>query len=392
MRFLRDRQWTEKSDAYLATKLRAAGFAIVGKTNTPELASSMTTEPEAYGPTRNPWNLAHSTGGSSGGAAAAVASRMVPAAHGNDMGGSIRVPASECGLVGLKPTRARTSLGPAFGEYWGPLTHEGVLTRSVRDTAGILDAIAGAMPGDPYLAPPPARPLLSEVGTAPGKLRVGVLTRVSRHGVEAHADCVAAVRETARLLSDLGHDVEESAPSVLEEFDFLARFSVVFTVALARDLERWSQKTGAAITASDVETSTWVIAQAGRTVSATAYMTAIEEMQGAVRALASWWAGPDAHDLLLCPVLPVPPPELGLLSSAANPFANYPLMPQLPAFTIPWNSSGQPAISLPLHWNPAGLPIGVQLVAAYGREDVLIRIASQLESARPWADRRPPIA
>lgn len=390
MRFLRDRKWTESTDAHLATKLRAAGFVFVGKTNTPELASSMTTEPEAYGPTRNPWSLAHSTGGSSGGAAAAVAARMVPAAHGNDMGGSIRLPASECGLVGLKPTRARTSLGPSFGEYWGPLTHEGVLTRSVRDTAAILDAVAGAMPGDPYFAPPPARPFRHEVGVEPGRLRIGILSRVPRHGREAHADCVAAVRETARVLEQLGHHVEHSSPSALEESDLLSGFSILFTVALARDIERWSERTGAAITADDVESATWMLVQAGRAVGGARYLATIEELQRAARALASWWTGPDAHDLLLCPVLPVPPPELGVLSSAADLFAN-PLMPQLPQFLIPWNLTGQPAISLPLHWNDAGLPIGTQLVAAYGREDLLIRVASQLERARPWADRRPPI-
>jgi len=390
MRFLRDRNWTESTDAYLATKLRAAGFVFVGKTNTPELASSVTTEPEAYGPTRNPWNLAHSTGGSSGGAAAAVAARMVPAAHGNDMGGSIRLPSSECALVGLKPTRARTSLGPAFGEYWGPLTHEGVLTRSVRDMAAILDAIAGAMPGDPYSAPVPQRPFRHEVGVEPGRLRIGVLTKIPRHGTESHADCGAAVGETAGLLEQLGHHIDRSAPSALDEFDLLSNFSNVFTVALARDLERWSQRTGDTIGAGDVESATWMLAEAGRAVGATRYVTAIEELQRASRALASWWSGPDAHDLLLCPVMPVPPPELGVLSSAANLFAN-PLMPQIPQFLIPWNVSGQPAISLPMHWNDAGLPIGIQLVAAYGREDLLIRVASQLERARPWAERQPAI-
>src|SRR4051794_34697814 len=172
MRFLKERNWTADSDAYLAQKLRRAGFVFVGKTNTPELAASVSTEPLAYGPTRNPWNLDHSVGGSSGGSAGAVAAGLVPVAHANDMGGSIRIPASECGLVGLKPTRARTSLGPKFGEYWGPLTHEGVLVRSVRDAAAVLDVIAGPMPGDPYTAPAPLRPFAQEVGADAGSLRI----------------------------------------------------------------------------------------------------------------------------------------------------------------------------------------------------------------------------
>jgi amidase len=315
---------------------------------------------------------------------------MVAAAHGNDMGGSIRVPSSACGLVGLKPTRARTSLGPSFGEYWGPLTHEGALARSVRDVAAILDAIAGSMPGDPYFAPPPGRPFRDEVGTDPGQMRIGVLTRVPRLGVEAHADCVAAVRGTARLLEQLGHRVDLAAPAALEECDLLGGFSIVFTAALARDVERWSTRVGTAITATDVEDATWTMVQAGRGIGAAGYLTAIENLQRGARQLAGWWSGPQAHDLLLCPVLSVPPPKLGVLSSDAKPYTN-PVMAQLPQFLIPWNITGQPAISLPLHWNDAGLPIGVQLVAAYGREDVLIRIAAQLEEAQPWADRRPPL-
>ncbi len=175
MRLLRDRGWTEANDSYLVERFRAAGFVIVGKTNTPEMASDFTTEPVAYGPSRNPWNVSRSTGGSSGGSGAAVASGMVPVAHGNDMGGSIRVPSAHCGLVGLKPSRARTSLGPNFGEFWGMLTHEHVLARSVRDTAAVLDCTAGARPGDPYTAPPPARPWRDEVGVPPGRLRIGLL-------------------------------------------------------------------------------------------------------------------------------------------------------------------------------------------------------------------------
>ncbi len=209
MAFLKERGHTEETDSYLAAKLRRAGFVFVGKTNLPELAASFLTEPVAYGPTHNPWDPGRSTGGSSGGSAAAVASGMVPAAHANDMGGSIRVPASACGLVGLKPSRARTSLGPAFGEYWAMLTHEHVVTRTVRDSAAILDCTAGAMPGDPYTAPPPSRAFADEVGADPGQLRVGWRTAIPAGGF-ADPECVRAVERAIATLSDLGHFVEEA--------------------------------------------------------------------------------------------------------------------------------------------------------------------------------------
>lgn len=380
MRFLRDRQWTEPDDSYLAAKFREAGFVVVGKTNTPELATTITTEPVAYGPTRNPWDPTRSTGGSSGGSAAAVAAGMVPVAHGNDMGGSIRIPASECGLVGLKPTRARTSLGPNFGEFWGPTTHEGVLTRSVRDTAGVLDAIAGMMPGDPYTAPPPLRPFVEEVGADPGSLRIGVHTLVPRLATPVHPDCATAVTVTADLLDDLGHDVARSFPAALDEpiDDAL----LVYAAFVARDLERWEERTGTSISAEDVEGGNWLMASFGRELTATRYLASLEAMQAWSRRMARWWAD-DGWDLLLMPVLPDPPPMLG-----QDPFA---LTMAQANCCIPWNLTGQPAISLPLHWNGDGLPIGVQLVAPFGREDVLLRVAAQLETARPWADRRPPI-
>ena len=210
MRALKDAGWTEPDDTWLAARFRAAGFVFVGKTNTPELASSCTTEPLAYGATHNPWNLEHSTGGSSGGAAAAVAAGLVPVAHGNDMGGSIRFPASMCGIVGLKPTRARTTLGPDFGEYWGPLTHEFVLTRSIRDTAIVLDAVAGMGTGDPYTAPPPRRPYREEVGAPVESLRIGYRTK-QRDGSPSHPDCVQAVESVANLLAAQAHQVESTS-------------------------------------------------------------------------------------------------------------------------------------------------------------------------------------
>jgi amidase len=389
MRVLKEVGWREPTDAWLAQRFRAAGFVFCGKTNLPELAASVTTEPVAYGPSRNPWGLDFSTGGSSGGSAAAVASGMVPVAHGNDMGGSIRFPASMCGLVGLKPTRARTTLGPAFGEYWGPLTHEFVLTRSVRDTAAILDCVAGPGTGDPYTAPPPARPWREELGVAPGALRVGFRTRMRAGdgGADSHPECTAAVQRTASLLESLGHTVEPAPLDALDAFG-AEGFGTVLCAAIARDIERWSERIGRPIGDDDLEPHTALLAQVGRSVSGTAYVAGIEAMQRWARGVAAWW---DDHDVLVVPTSPEPPVPLGVLTDLAEGER----LARLVTFTVPFDITGQPAISLPLHWSaPTGdtpsMPIGVQLVAAYGREDVLVRVASQLEAAAPWADRHPP--
>jgi len=385
MRLLKRLKWTEPEDTWLAARFRAAGLMFVGKTNTPELATSVTTEPLAYGATHNPWDLARSPGGSSGGAAAAVASGMVAIAHGNDMGGSIRFPASMCGIVGLKPTRARTTLGPDFGEYWGPLTHEHVLTRSVRDTALALDAVAGAGPGDPYTAPPPPRPFREEIGASPGALRIGLRTR-RRGGAESAPDCVAAVERAGRLLEALGHHVE---PADLPELDdpIDDAFGLIMMVAVARDLARWSERTGVEIGTDDVEPGNLFLAQMGATVSGTAYAGAIERMQAWSRRVAAWW---ETHDLLVTPTSPEPPVLLGELAPTKSDSSVSDRMGSLVTFAIPFDVTGQPAISLPLHWSDENLPIGVQLAAAYGREDVLLRVSAQLEQAAPWSDRRPP--
>lgn len=391
MQVLKDLDWHERDDSWLARRFREAGFVICGKTNLPELAAAVTTEPAAYGATHNPWDLRRSPGGSSGGAAAAVASGMVPVAHGNDMGGSIRFPASMCGIVGLKPTRARTSLGPNFGEYWGPLTHELVLTRTVRDTAGVLDAVAGPGTGDPYTAPAPLRPWRDEVGADPGRLRVGFRTRVrdADGGEESHPDCVAAVHYAAALLESLGHHVEPHAVPQLDA-PGLSQFGTVTCVGVARDLERWSARTGRTITDDDVEPNTALLAQIGRQMSATAYFAALEEMQQASRSVAAWFDG--GFDLLVTPVSIEPP---FLLGGASDSFEAVARSGARVSFTAPFDATGQPAMSLPLHWTePVDgtpvLPIGVQLVAPYGREDVLLRVAAQLEAAAPWSDRHPP--
>ncbi len=384
MRALKEANWVETDDTWLATRFRNAGFVFVGKTNVPELATSLTTEPLAYGATRNPWNLDHSTGGSSGGSAAAVAAGMVPVAHGNDMGGSIRFPASMCGIVGLKPTRARTTLGPDFGEYWGPLTHEFVLTRSVRDTARVLDCVAGAGTGDPYTAPPPMRPYGEEITAPSQRLRVGFRTAAAVG--TSHPDCVAAIELAAKLLEQLGHDVE---PTTIDALDAPIGdgFLHAMTVGIANDVARWSRRLGRDIT-DELEPMNALFAQIGSAISAREYVAGLDDAQTWSRGVAAWW---DDHDLLVLPVSPEPPVRLGEIAPDNPDPAVGGRLARLVQFTVPFDVTGQPAMSLPLHWNDAGLPIGVQLVAAYGREDVLVRVAAQLEQAQPWAHRRPPV-
>src|SRR5262245_3744395 len=389
MRFLRDAGWREREDAYLTRRLKGAGLVSLGRTNTPELALLPTTEPEAFGPTRNPWNLEHSAGGSSGGAAAAVAAGLVPAAHASDGGGSIRGPASMCGLVGLKPSRGRNSFGPGLGERWSGFSVEFVVTRSVRDSAALLDVTAGGMPGDPYVAPPPAQPFATAITQRPAGLRIGVLRGAPR-AVETHAECLAAVDRAARLLADLGHHVDDSYPAALDEPQHVLTYVTIVSTNTARALDSWGEKVGKPVTADDVEPLTWTLAERGRTAGATDLLAAIEAVHGFGRRLATWWA--DGCDVLVTPTQASPPPELGYLQpTREEPLAAFLRSAPYGACTLPFNMSGQPAISLPLHWTAGGLPVGVQLAAAYGREDLLLAVAAQLEEAAPWADRRPPV-
>src|SRR5438270_5469113 len=388
MRFLKDEGWTEEEDQYLAATFRAAGFVFVGKTNTPELGILPACEPDAHGATRNPWNTEHSTGGSSGGSAAAVASCMVPVGHANDGGGSIRIPASECGLVGLKPTRERTSLGAELGDMFGGLVHEHVVTRSVRDSAAILDAVHGPMPGDPYAAPMPVRPFLDEVGADPGRLRVGLMT--SSSASEVHPDCWAAAETTTQLLDSLGHTVESDHPKEMDDPEFTTQFITFWSSGNAWSLDYWSRKTGKTIGPEDVEALTWALCEMGRSYSAPQWLSTREWLQRWSRDVAAWWS--NGFDVLLTPTIAEPPPKLGEFDSPPdNPLQGLFRAAGLVPFTPPFNVTGQPAISLPLSWNENGLPIGVQLVSAFGREDVLLRLAAQLEQAQPWADRVPPI-
>ncbi len=390
MQVLKDLDWRESTDTWLVERYRRAGFVSIGRTNTPELASTVTTEPVAHGATRNPWDLGRSTGGSSGGAAAAVASGMVAAAHGNDMGGSIRFPASLCGVVGLKPTRGRTTLGPEFGELWGPTAHEHVLTRSVRDTAAILDAAAGPGIGDPYEIAPPARPYVSEVGADPGRLRIGFRTLRCDGTGEPHPEVVAAVGDAAALCESLGHDVAPDPVAALDDPRLGLALPSMWAGVIAREVDRWSERIGRTIDPSELEPLNQQLVGLAEGVSASAYLGALEHLQAWARGVAAWFAG---FDVLLLPTVPEPAFPLGRINAAApDPFAQLLDSGALITYTLPFNATGQPAISLPLGTSADGLPIGVQLVAPFGREDVLVRLSSQLEAAAPWADRHPPVA
>lgn len=389
---LKEVGWIDDHDSYLIAKLRAAGFVFVGKTNTPELGLQPTTEPLAYGPTRNPWDVERGPGGSSGGSGAAVAAGMVPVGHAGDGGGSIRIPASACGLLGLKPSRGRISMGPDAGESWAGLVVRHVLTRSVRDSAAVLDVLAGEMPGDPYAAAPPARPFASEVGADPGRLRIGVHTRSPGGRVETDPSCVEAADDAARLLESLGHTIEPAVPAAFDEPDLMSKFATIVTTWVVRDLEEIARRAGRAVGPADVEPLTWIYSEMGRAHTAAEYVEAVDAMHAWSRRVLAWWHGDDAYDLLLTPTMAEPPPVLGDVAPPADdPLRGAARATPFAAYTAPFNVTGQPAVSVPLHWSSAGLPIGVQLVAASGREDVLLRVAAQLESARPWADRRPPV-
>jgi amidase len=387
MRFLRDIGWTAPHSTYFADKIEAAGFVILGRTNTPELGLLPTTEPESYGPTRNPWDPRRSPGGSSGGSAAAVASGMVAAAHASDGGGSIRIPASLCGLVGLKPTRGRCSFGPDIAERWVGFSSEHVVSRSVRDTAAILDVVSGYVPGDVYTAPPPQRPFAAELATAPRQLRIGLMVEAPT-GVAVAPDCVAAAEHAARLLESLGHAVERSHPDAITDPRMLQAIVTIIACSTTRALELWSEKTGRTIGAGDVEPLTWALAEMGRAVPVANYIREVEVTHSQARRLARWWE--DGFDLLLSPTAAEPPPLLGEFApTETDPLAGFRRAAPFGTFTSTFNATGQPAMSLPLYWNGAGLPIGVQLVAPFGGENLLIRIAAQLESAAPWGERKP---
>jgi amidase len=368
--------------AHLARRFADAGLIVIGRTNTPELGIMPVTEPVSHGPSRNPWDPTRTPGGSSGGSAVAVAAGVVAAAHASDGGGSIRIPASCCGLVGLKPSRGRVSVGPASGELSRPLSVPFVLARTVRDVAALADVAAGPEVGDPVQAPPPARPFREEVGADPGRLRVGLMTTRPGGAPDVHPDCVAAAEQAARHLEALGHTVEVTHPAALDEPARVEVFMALWASSAAFAIGQWGRVLGRELGEDDMEPLTWALVQIGRAVSATSLLEAVRDMEQWSRRTQQWWA--DGWDLLCTPTLGEPPLVLGALQHPDDPLAGYRRAAQFVPFTPPFNQTGQPAISLPLHHTAEGLPIGVQLVAAYGREDLLLRVAAQLEAAVPW--------
>lgn len=385
-RFLRD--YVSPHDSELVARYRRAGFIIVGKTNTPEFASKPTTEPTLFGATANPWNPALSAGGSSGGSAAAVAAGMTALAHANDGGGSIRCPAAWCGLVGLKPTRSRNPLGPDYGDMGAGLICEHVVTRSVLDSAAVLDATAGPDAGAPYYPPPPARPFAQEVGAAPGRLRIALST-TPLTGTAVHPECQRAARAAGALCESLGHVVEEAAPRVAAE-----RFNEVFTTIwlgmVAWAIRDWARRTGREPTPDDFEPHTWKMYSLDAARRPSDYLLAVQDMQRMARELAPFFS---RYDVWLTPTTTQPPQPLGWFDfDPAHPRQSTERMGDIPRFTAIANLSGQPAISLPLHWSPEGLPVGVQLIGRYADEATLFRLAAQLEAACPWHARRPVIS
>ncbi len=380
---LRGFRWPVTS--YLAEQFRTAGFVNLGRSNVPEMGTTVTTEAKSFAPARNPWNPEHSTGGSSGGAAAAVASGMVPIAHASDGGGSIRIPASECGLVGLKPTRGRVSKGPLGSEGWAGGSIDGVLTRTVRDAAAGLDAISAAMAGEPYYAPALPGPLAAEVGNDPGQLRIGFLDRAPGDYYLNDPECTAAVSTATKLFESLGHHVEPGGPTAMFDPEFGKHFVTVIAADTALFFREVEHLLGKPISADEVEPRNARYRQAGDSIDAPTYIAARAGIGMWARRMADWWT---SYDVLVTPTLAAPPPRLGWFTEE-GPDREGPRIASFSPYTAPYNMTGQPAISLPLHWTPDGLPVGVQLVAAYGREDLLVRLAAQLETAAPWADKRP---
>ena len=374
------------ADSTLVERYKRAGLVIFGKTNTPEMGLVPSTETALFGATRNPWNLQRTAGGSSGGAGAAVAAGIVPAAQGSDGGGSIRIPASCCGLFGLKPTRARVPPGPLVGEGWGSLSVAHALTRSVRDSAALLDATHGAAAGDPYAAPPVARPYLQEVGADPGRLRIALqLSPLS--GSPIDDECRAAALAAAALLQGEGHAVEEAQlPGSAEELG-MASWALV-AAGVAATLQRRAAALGRPLGEGDVEAVTWRAVRHAATLSAVDHVNALLAIHTHGRRMAALH---ERYDIVLSPTLGQPPVPLGpLRMSHPDADAYTTALLRFMPFTNLFNMSGEPSMSVPLHWTGDGLPVGVMFSAAFGREDLLFRLAGRLEQLRPWFDRVPP--
>lgn len=381
------REHVPPADAELVRRLKRAGLVVVGKTNTPEFGILPTTEPALFGPSRNPWNSEHSTGGSSGGSAAAVAARLVPAAHANDGGGSIRIPASCCGVFGLKPTRARNPLGPDWGDALAGFVAEHAVTLSVRDSAAILDATAGPDLGDPYFAPPKERPYLEEVGREPGRLRIA-FTTAAPVDIPVHPECADAVRAAATLCAGLGHEVEEHAPQI-DPAGLNDCFVKIYAGGHAAELDSFIRTLGRKPAPGELEPLTAALYDMGRELRASDFLLAVQRLQRVSREIARAMA---PYDAWITPTIPEPPMHLGEFDpTPENPLAGLVRASEVAPFTAIANFTGLPAMSVPLAWSRAGLPIGVQFLGRFGGEATLFRLAAQLESAQPWRDHRPPV-
>jgi amidase len=370
----------------LVQRFLNTGVAIFGKTATPEFGLMPTTETRLFGPTRNPWNLAHSSGGSSGGAAAAVAARILPVAHASDGGGSIRIPAAASGVFGLKPTRARNPLGPERGEGWGGFSCGHVVSVSVRDSAAMLDAVHGPETSSPYVAPPPERPFIQEVGRDPGRLRIA-FTDKSPYGDAIDPEIAAAVRDVASMLTGLGHDVEERAPVLAADPAVVMATIVAANTALTVRLAE--ARFGRAMTENDFEILTLASAHNAQKASATDYVAAQLAAFQISRGLATFL---ESCDVFLSPTLCLPPLRIGELNTMSKNLSLIaPILRRYIPGTAMFNMSGQPAMSVPLAWNAAGLPLGMMFAARFGDEATLFRLAGQLEQERPWKHKLPPI-
>jgi amidase len=405
-RFLLD--YRPAQDYELVRRYERAGLVIFGKTNTPEFGVTPYTEPRLFGPARNPWNLQRTTGGSSGGSAAAVAAGIVPMAHGNDGGGSIRIPASCCGLVGLKPSRGRNPTGPVRGDIWYGWVADHVLTRSVRDCAAALDATAGPDPGAAHFAPPPAEPFLQAIAQPPRRLRIAYSAK-PLVGTQMHAECVAGLEATVKLLEELGHELVEAAPPVPREA-FIVAFGRIVAGETAADLAAAAGLLGRRPRADELEPATRALVKIGRALSAEEVGLALRTLAQITRDIGRWF---EAYDVLLTPTLGRPPFVIGELQPRGLDALKIWLTNHLPlgglakserevlAFaekTFDWipntavfNVTGQPSISLPLHWSADGLPVGLMFTARLAEDALLLKLAAALEQARPWKDRRPPL-
>lgn len=376
-------------ESEIVIRYKRAGLVIMGKTNVPEIGLSVHTDNKLFGTTRNPWDTERISGGSSGGSAAAVGARVVPMAHGTDGGGSTRIPASCCGVFGLKTTRARTPYGPDVGEELAGASTQHGLSLSVRDNAALLDATEGPDVGDPYWAPPKARPYVDEVGADPGHLRIA-FTAVPPSRVEVHPDCIAAMMEAANLCEDLGHYIEEARPDVEWNDGLGDALNLIFGAGMLSNVKEKTEIEGVSFSKEDFQPAIWGYLELGEKFTATDYYRAVKTFHVESRKVGRFF---EKYDLLLTPTLGQPPLPISNFDLTKADIEVYTKqLFSFAAFTPLFNVTGQPAITVPLYWNDQGLPIGIQFAARFGDEATLYRLAAQLEEARPWFDRRPPIS